>query len=115
MRQIFDRLRLLSPHVHFVKGWFQDTFPKATVGAIALLHVDADWYDSVRLCLERFWDDVAPAVSSCSTTMRAGRGARGQWMNSSPHGRWDRCNELALLDTICARARLPADLPRGPW
>ena len=26
--EVFERLHVLGPRVHFVKGWFQDTFPK---------------------------------------------------------------------------------------
>ena len=40
-------------------GWFDETFaaePAPT--AIALLHVDADWYDSVRQTLDRFYGSV---------------------------------------------------------
>ncbi|GAB4204363.1 MAG: hypothetical protein OHK0022_29450 [Roseiflexaceae bacterium] len=43
-----------------VKGWFQDTLPHAPVEQIALLHVDADWYDSVMLALRTFYDRVTP-------------------------------------------------------
>ena len=46
--------------IHIVKGWFEETLPKANVGPIALLHVDSDWYESVRICLETFYDSVVP-------------------------------------------------------
>lgn len=45
---------------HIVKGWFEDTLPVAEVGEIALLHVDADWYKSVRLVLETFYERIVP-------------------------------------------------------
>jgi hypothetical protein len=45
---------------HLVKGRFQDTLPRADVGAIALLHVDGDWYESVKVCLECLYDRVTP-------------------------------------------------------
>ena len=45
--------------LHFYRGWFQDTFPKARIGKIALLHIDADFYDSVKLCLERWFPHVS--------------------------------------------------------
>ena len=41
-----------------VKGWFQETLPKSSIGKIALLHVDADLYESVKLVLGRFYHDV---------------------------------------------------------
>lgn len=59
---LFRKLRLNREKVHMVKGWFQDTIPvhKARIGKIALLHIDADWYESVRLCLERLYNNVVP-------------------------------------------------------
>jgi O-methyltransferase len=41
-------------------GWFEDTFPDAHVEQIALLHVDCDFYDPVKLTLESFYDRVVP-------------------------------------------------------
>jgi len=60
VRELLGKLGEDGPRVHIVKGWFQETFPVAEVGRLALLHVDADWYESVRLCLHRFYDDLAP-------------------------------------------------------
>lgn len=43
--------------LHVVKGWFEETFPQVVdeVGPVALLHVDADWYESVLLALRTFY------------------------------------------------------------
>jgi hypothetical protein len=41
-----------------IKGWFQDTLPNAKLGPIALLRMDADWYDSTKQIL----DSLAPSV-----------------------------------------------------
>jgi O-methyltransferase len=60
VRAVFRRMRIPESRFRVVKGWFHDTFPTAEVGDIALLHIDADWYDSVRLCFERFYDSVQP-------------------------------------------------------
>jgi O-methyltransferase len=48
--------------LRIVKGWFQDTFPSAReeIESIAVLHVDGDWFDSVLLTLETFYDRVSP-------------------------------------------------------
>jgi len=46
--------------VQIVPGWFQDTFPSVKTSQIALLNIDADWYESVKLCLETFYDRVVP-------------------------------------------------------
>src|SRR4051812_201650 len=50
----------LTQYVQFNKGWFENTLPKARaqIGPIALLRIDADWYQSVRCCLENLFDSV---------------------------------------------------------
>jgi O-methyltransferase len=46
--------------IHVMRGWFNDTFPVVRgPQQIALLHIDADWHDSVLLCLERWYDAVS--------------------------------------------------------
>jgi O-methyltransferase len=59
-----DALRRFgSPErLHIVKGWFEDTFPVEveSIGPIAVLHADGDWYASVRLTLETFYDRISP-------------------------------------------------------
>jgi O-methyltransferase len=51
----------VEAYVELVKGWFHDTVPrhKARVGPIAVLRIDADWYDSVSCCLAQLYDQVA--------------------------------------------------------
>jgi O-methyltransferase len=41
-----------------VKGWFEDTLPKLTPQPIALLRMDADWYESTKCILENLSDRV---------------------------------------------------------
>ena len=54
----FNRFEL-EPATHsisFVKGLFEETlYPP---GPVALAHIDADWYESVRICLQR----IAPQI-----------------------------------------------------
>lgn len=47
---------------HIVKGWFEDTVEKTApeIGPIALLHIDADWYESMHLALKTFYPLVSP-------------------------------------------------------
>ncbi len=56
---LFDRLGLGS-RCRLVKGLFADTLPACPAKNIALLHIDCDWYESVKICLERFYDRVSP-------------------------------------------------------
>lgn len=46
--------------IRIVPGWFQDTFPSTKIERIAILNIDADWYQSVKLCLDTFYDRVVP-------------------------------------------------------
>jgi len=46
--------------VRIVPGLFQDTFRSVHIPQIALLNIDADWYESVKLCLESFYNAVVP-------------------------------------------------------
>nr|WP_290986708.1 TylF/MycF/NovP-related O-methyltransferase [Hyphomicrobium sp.] len=41
------------------RGLFNDTVPKSETGALALLRVDGDWYDSTMTCLEGLLPRVA--------------------------------------------------------
>ncbi len=47
-----DRIRLVA-------GLFQDTLVLAESDVVAFAHVDCDWYDPVRLCLERIGPKLA--------------------------------------------------------
>jgi hypothetical protein len=60
-RVLFDVFGLSKNAVRLHEGWFQDTLPSAaaSIGTIALLRIDADWYDSVRCCLDALYDRVA--------------------------------------------------------
>jgi O-methyltransferase len=42
------------------KGLFQDTWPNVTMDCVAFAHIDCDWYDSVRYCLESIGDKISP-------------------------------------------------------
>lgn len=59
---LFDTLRQDRARITLVKGWFDQTVAptKAQVGPIAVLRIDADWYESVKTCLEELYDQVSP-------------------------------------------------------
>jgi len=54
----FQRLEIY-PQTKLVKGLFHDTLPATNIGSIAVLHIDGDWYNSVKTCLENLYDKVA--------------------------------------------------------
>ena len=57
----FEELRLDRARFHFHIGWFQNTLPVAApnIGAIALLRLDGDWYESTKVCLEYLYPQLA--------------------------------------------------------
>lgn len=57
---LYHHFNLDKKYVHTVKGWFDKTLPeyKNKVGRVALLKLDADWYESVKCCIENLWDNV---------------------------------------------------------
>lgn len=57
VQSLFHRLRL--GNCQLIKGMFQDTLTKTDTGKISLLHIDGDWYESTRVCLENLWDRIA--------------------------------------------------------
>ena len=47
--------------VRFVAGWFDVTLADVRPdGGIALLRLDADWYESTKTCLQQLYDRVVP-------------------------------------------------------
>jgi hypothetical protein len=62
IQEITNKINLPKEKIHIVKGWFQETLPihKEAVGAIALLRMDGDLYESYKQPLEILYDQVVP-------------------------------------------------------
>ncbi len=50
----------LDSCTNLVKGLFQETLSHTNTGPIAVLHLDGDWYASLKVCLEQLYDRVSP-------------------------------------------------------
>ena len=59
VRKIMEKMGITAERLVFHEGWFSDTFPKAEIQQISLLHIDADFYDPVKLCLETWAHKVS--------------------------------------------------------
>ena len=59
VRDSFEKLGI-HENVMMVPGLFQDTLPRCEARSIAILHVDGDWYESVKATLENLYDRVSP-------------------------------------------------------
>ena len=58
VKKIFEKLRLPIEDVKIIPGWFNETLKQTNILKIAVLHIDADWYDSVKVVLDSLYDKV---------------------------------------------------------
>jgi O-methyltransferase len=86
VKQVFTKLGLSLDDVEIIPGWFNDTLRSSHVEQIAILHIDADWYDSVKLVLDVFYDKVVP----------------GGFIILDDYNTWEGCNK-ALNDFLMER------------
>lgn len=65
--------------IHIVKGYFEDTLPKAkdSMQDIAFLHMDGDWYSSTMAILENLYDQLVP----------------GAFVQIDDYGYWEGCKK----------------------
>lgn len=57
---LFEKIKISRHKIHIAKGWFNESIPrhKRDIGEIALLHLDCDWYESTKFCLQELYDRV---------------------------------------------------------
>ena len=87
--------------VRIVAGMFQETFEQVSIPQVALLNIDCDWYESVKLCLNKFYDCVTP----------------GGFISFDDYGYWPGC-KLAVDEFMNKRAlpyRLQEVDDSGRW
>lgn len=60
VRANFEKYDLLSAQIVFLKGWFRDTLPTAPIGALALLRLDGDMYESTWDALVHLYPKLSP-------------------------------------------------------
>jgi O-methyltransferase len=77
VKSLLERVGAKADRIRIIPGWFQDTFPLVSTPQIALLNIDADWYESVKLCLATFYDRVVP----------------GGFISFDDYGHWPGCRK----------------------
>lgn len=60
VRKNFERYGLLDEQVVFLKGWFKDTLPNADIGALSILRLDGDMYESTMNALNALYPKLSP-------------------------------------------------------
>ncbi len=97
VKEILNQLYIPENRVHIVEGWFEETFPSVKINEVALLHIDADWYESVKLCLEKFYDSVRP----------------GGFIVLDDYGHWEGCRRAT--DEFLKKRSLNINLIRADY
>jgi hypothetical protein len=92
VNEVLRKVRANRKRVRIVPGWFQETLPTFNAKGIALLNIDADWYESVKLCLETFYDRVVT----------------GGFVSFDDYGHWPGCRRA--VDEFFRARRLPYKL-----
>ena len=59
VKRNFAAYGLLDDQVRFLKGWFKDTLPTAPIGALSLMRLDGDFYESTRDGLTHLYDKLS--------------------------------------------------------
>ena len=103
VREVLGKTGARMEDVEIVKGWFENTLASSQTGAIALLHLDADWYESTMTILEQLYDRVHPngylvlddyghwpGCRRALDEFMAKRGLRPKLMHSDNEGVWFR-------------------------
>ena len=88
--QVLNAVGLSTIHYTIRKGWFDQTFRQPLPRRVALLHCDADWYDSVLIVLETFY----PLIPE------------GGCVILDDFGYWEGCRE-AFYDFCCKYGEKP--------
>lgn len=60
VHEVFERIGYPREKVKIVPGWFDETIVREPIKEIAILHIDADWYQSVKTVLELLYPHVVP-------------------------------------------------------
>lgn len=55
----FERFGLLDDQVRFLEGWFRDTLPVAPIGALAVMRLDGDLYESTMDALSNLYSKLS--------------------------------------------------------
>jgi O-methyltransferase len=92
VREVLGKFDVPLSGYTLVPGWFKDTLPNLEVGRIALLNIDADWYESVLQVLDALWDRVVP----------------GGFVHLDDYGYWEGCRKA--WEEFAARRGITAEL-----
>lgn len=97
VRKVLEQAGADMSRVKILPGWFVDTLPSVASSKIALLNIDADWYQSVKLCLETLYDRVVT----------------GGFVSLDDYGHWPGCRRA--VDEFFQARQIKASLQRADY
>ena len=126
----FAKYDLLDEQVVFLKGWFKDTLPAASIEKLAVLRLDGDMYESTMDALRHLYDKVSPGgvviiddygcVAGCRQAVddfRRDRGINERMMNIDGWGIFWRkqSQSTAIAPSRGQLEPVPGGTPRPFW
>jgi O-methyltransferase len=60
VEEVFGKIGYPREKVKIVPGWFNETLTREPIKDICILHIDADWYESVKTVLQTLYHRVVP-------------------------------------------------------
>lgn len=95
-RLFLSVLGINGENIHIEQGWFQETLEKKrdALGPIAILRLDADWYESTKVALENLYDNVVA----------------GGYVIIDDYGHWEGCKKA--VDEFLSLRGIPVTLRR---
>ncbi len=60
LRSCMKLLEINPKRLHMHAGWFHETFSQVEIPKIALLHIDCDFFEPTKLCLETWYPKLVP-------------------------------------------------------
>lgn len=60
VQEVFEKIRYPRERVKIIPGWFDETISREPIKHVAILHIDADWYESVKVVLQVLYSRVVP-------------------------------------------------------
>ena len=96
---LFEKLKIKEKQVEIVKGWFEKTIPfyAPKIKSISLLHIDGDFYESTKICLEYLFDKIE----------------RGGYLVVDDYGRWKGCKKA--VDEFFKSCGIPLKLAESDY
>jgi Macrocin-O-methyltransferase (TylF) len=107
LRQVVEQnlhsfgLDLAAKQIRLIEGLFEETLH--VTEPIAFAHIDCDWYDSVRVCINRLAPHIVPGgaiVFDDYSSYSGCRRAVDEWLKASPQFSLTRVKRSATVERV---------------